>query len=126
MNNMYNVIAKLCHERGVNITQMCRDANVPRGSLTDLKKGRATALSTKTLSKIAEYFDVSVDYLIVGKEVFDMALSNTEDEKSTKKEPANDGELSKKQLMLIDFARSVPADKVDLALRVMQSIVEDD
>lgn len=64
MNEMYNRIEKLCKERGINITQMCREADIPRGNLTDLKMGRTAALSTKSLGKISSYFSVSMDYLL--------------------------------------------------------------
>lgn len=64
MNEMYNRIEKLCEQKGVNITQMCRDADVPRGNLTDLKKGRTSELSTKSLGKLAVYFGVSIDYFL--------------------------------------------------------------
>lgn len=64
LNEMYERIEKLCKERGINITEMCRGANIPRGNLTELKKGRTAVLSTKTLSKISAYFDVSLESLI--------------------------------------------------------------
>lgn len=64
MSDMYKRIESMCKERGVNITQMCRDAGVPRGNLSELKMGRTLALSTRTLSKIATYFGVSVDHLL--------------------------------------------------------------
>lgn len=64
MSDMYKRIEALCKERGVNITEMCRGANIPRGNLTELKMGRTVALSTKTLSKISAYFDVSIEQLI--------------------------------------------------------------
>ncbi len=43
---------------------MCKESGVSRGSLGDLYHGRIKSLSTKTLQKIADYFDVSVDYLV--------------------------------------------------------------
>ena len=43
---------------------MCKEAEVSRASLTDLKMGRKQSLSADTLSKIASYFGVSVDYLL--------------------------------------------------------------
>ena len=61
---MYNRIENLCKEHGINITQMCRDAGIPRGNLTDLKNGRTAALSTKNLSKISSYFGVAMDILL--------------------------------------------------------------
>ena len=67
MSSLYDTIHRLCIDKGVNITTMCRECEVSRGSLTDLKMGRKSALSIQALSKIADYFSVSVDYLL-GKE----------------------------------------------------------
>ena len=74
MSTLYNRIEQLCASEGISITQMCKNAVVPRGSLGDLKAGRSKSLSATILTKVAEYFDVSVDYL----------LGNTD----IKKEPA--------------------------------------
>lgn len=76
MNEMYKRIDELCKERNINMTAMCRATDIPRGNLTDLKMGRTAALSTKTLGKIAAYFEVSMDYLLGNTERF----PNTGDE----------------------------------------------
>lgn len=62
MSMLYNNIELLCHEKGINITIMCAEAGVSRSSLTDLKKGRKQSLSLKAMTKIANYFDVPLDY----------------------------------------------------------------
>lgn len=67
MSELYNLIQGLCSKKGVTITDLCRESGASRGSLTDLKMGRKKGLSSETLSKLADYFDVSVDYLL-GKE----------------------------------------------------------
>ena len=67
MNEMYKRIEDLCKERSVNMTAMCREAGVPRSNLSDLKFGRTAALATVNLTRIAQYFDVPMDYLL-GKE----------------------------------------------------------
>lgn len=64
MSDLYRKIEDLCKKRGVNVTQMCKESGASRASITDLKMGRKQALSSMTLSKIANYFNVSVDYLI--------------------------------------------------------------
>lgn len=56
---------------------MCKEAGINRGSLTDLKKGRVKELSASTIKKIANYFDVSIDYL----------MDNTSSENITKLTP---------------------------------------
>lgn len=67
MCDLYNKIEGLCLENSISITQMCKESGASRASLTDLKKGRKQSLSVETLTKIASYFGVSVDYLL-GKE----------------------------------------------------------
>ncbi|MBO5199897.1 MAG: helix-turn-helix transcriptional regulator [Clostridia bacterium] len=67
MNEIYARIEALCKSRGMNITEMCKKCSIPRASLTDFKMGRNKSLSASTLQKIAEYFSVSVEYLLVGE-----------------------------------------------------------
>lgn len=84
MSKLYEIILGLCSEKGVSITELCRQSGASRGSLTDLKMGRKNSLSAATLSKIAAYFGVSVDYL----------LGNTEEkEKPTAEKAVSDEEL---------------------------------
>jgi len=64
MSILYNRIETLCELAGINVTQMCKNAGISRGSLSDLKGGRKKTLKAETLSKIARYFDESVDYLL--------------------------------------------------------------
>ena len=64
LNDMYKRIEDLCKEKGVNMTAMCREAGVPRSNLSDLKFGRTAALATVNLTRISQYFDVSMDYLL--------------------------------------------------------------
>lgn len=60
----YEIIEMLCKEKGITITQMCKEANVSRGALTDLKMGRSTTLSLPTTTKLCDYFNVSTDFLL--------------------------------------------------------------
>ena len=67
LNEMYNRIESLCKDKGISVTQMCREADIKRANLTELKMGRTVSLSAKTLDKISEYFGVSADF-IMGRE----------------------------------------------------------
>ena len=62
--NLYERIEALCKDHGINVTQMCRETELTRAKLSDLKMGRTKSLSASTLTKIAAYFGVSVDYLL--------------------------------------------------------------
>ena len=68
MANLYENIEKLCKQRGVNVTTMCKESGASRGSLTDLKNGRKQTLKYQTLDKIASYFGTSVDTLVSGEQ----------------------------------------------------------
>ena len=64
MNALYSRIENLCKSQGINISEMCRRANVARGNLTDLKMGRQNSLSAPNLMKIAGVFGLSVEQLL--------------------------------------------------------------
>ena len=42
---------------------MCKESGVNRGTLTDLKMGRRKFLSYQSLTKLAEFFKVPVEYI---------------------------------------------------------------
>ena len=67
MLNLYECISALCAKRGIKGGKMCADLGISKGLLTDLKMGRRTGVSAVTAQKIADYFGVSVGYLL-GKE----------------------------------------------------------
>ena len=113
MSTLYKRIIDLCTEKGVSGSRMCLDLGLSKSTLSDMKHGRTKGVSTATAQKIASYFDVSVGYLLGEEE---------KEEKPT----VNDDELSENIKKLVDFAKSVPEDKVELVLKVMQSIVEAD
>lgn len=67
MSILYENISKLCKERDISGYKLCTDLHLSKSILTDLKMGRKKSISAETASKIANYFNVSVDYLL-GKE----------------------------------------------------------
>lgn len=66
MNTLYETIEQLCETQNINATRLCKSIGISRGILTDLKMGRKKMLAAETLSKIAAYFGVSVEYLMSG------------------------------------------------------------
>lgn len=57
-------IDDLLHKKGVSGYRMCADLDMSRSFMTELRKGRAKSLTLETAKKIADYFGVSVDYLM--------------------------------------------------------------
>lgn len=82
MSILYKTIAELCESKGITGYRMCKEIGIQPSHLTDLKMERKKNLSAENLSKISNYFGVSVDYLIgnVQKENAPDELSLTEDE----------------------------------------------
>lgn len=68
MGEMHKIIEELCAAKGINITQMCRDAGVHRSTVSELKQGRTKTLGSKNLEKLATYFEVPIDYFLGKKE----------------------------------------------------------
>lgn len=112
MCTLHKRIADLCREKGVSGSRMCLDLGLSKSTLSDMKHGRTKGVSTQTAQKIASYFGVSVGYLL--------------GEEEKKEKSIKDDGLSENIKTLIDFVKTVPEDKVDLVLKVMKSIVEDD
>ena len=113
MGTLYENIIGLCEEKGIKGGKLCTDIGMSKGILTDLKMGRQAGISAANAQKIASYFGVSVGYLLGEEE---------KEEKPT----VEDDELSANIKQLVDFAKSVPEEKVELVLKVMKSIVEAD
>lgn len=87
---MYQIFEKLLRERGVSAYKVAKATGISTGSLSDWKKGRSSPKADK-LQKIADYFGVSVDYLL--------GATNAREEDSIEKEKRLD-----QQLEGIDFA----------------------
>lgn len=66
MFTLYENIKSLCDQRGVKPGKMCVEAKISKGLITDLKMGRKKTVQAETAQKIADYFGVSVDYLLNG------------------------------------------------------------
>ncbi|WP_230398014.1 helix-turn-helix domain-containing protein [Novisyntrophococcus fermenticellae] len=64
---MYEIFEQLLQKHGVSAYRVAKDAGVTQTALSNWKSGRNTP-SMITLQKIADYFGVTVDYLMTGKE----------------------------------------------------------
>lgn len=60
---MYEVLEKLLKERGITAYRLAQETGISTATLTGWKKGRYTPKRDK-LQKIADYFGVTVEYLV--------------------------------------------------------------
>ncbi|WP_373263212.1 helix-turn-helix domain-containing protein [Hungatella hathewayi] len=64
---MYEIYCKLRDSRGVKDADVVRETGITKSTFSDWKNGRSKPKNDK-LQKIADYFGVSVDYLMTGEE----------------------------------------------------------
>lgn len=64
---MYEVYCKLRNEKGVKDADVAKATGITKSTFSDWKNGRSKPKDEKLL-KIAEYFDVTLDYLRTGDE----------------------------------------------------------
>lgn len=119
MGELYTRIESLCTEKGTNITKMCKEAGVSRAPLSDLKMGRTKKLSTDTLSKIAAYFNVSVDYLL-GNEQKEKPVTNPDDELNEYLEQLKNRDEMK---MLFSLAKGATKEDVEKAVKIIEALM---
>ncbi|WP_413778098.1 helix-turn-helix domain-containing protein [Caproicibacterium sp. XB1] len=103
---MYEKFEQLLKERNVTPYRVSKDTGVPQSTLSDWKRGRSVP-RTEKLQRIADYFNVSVDYL----------LGNEQKEKPTQNVQVRDEHdnivvLDEETRDLIDSLRKKPEMKM--------------
>ena len=63
---MYEIYCKLRDEKGVKDADVARETGITKSTFTDWKNGRSVPGNEKT-KKIADYFSVSLDYILTGE-----------------------------------------------------------
>lgn len=120
---MYNRIESLCKERGTNITAMCRELEIARSSLSELKQGRTKSLSYEYISKIARYFGVESDYIAGKSEYKNKPLVNEDAELTEYLEQLkNRSEMR----MLFQLAKGATKDDVEKAVKIVEAFLKNE
>lgn len=111
MSDLYKNIHALCEKEGIKDGTLCANIGIRRSFLSELKAGRTKKLSTETLSKIADYFNVTVDSILAGE----------------KEKPAiqTDSELYKDVDYIISQLEMMPLEKRKDRLKMIKKIVEE-
>lgn len=69
MGSLHENIQELLDENGVMLVTMCKDLGFSTNILTELRTGRKKDITAGKAKKIAEYFNVSVDRVLYGKDI---------------------------------------------------------
>ena len=98
MAEMYEVLDKLLKEKDISGAKLSEDLGMSKSFMTELRKGRAKSIKIETAQKVADYFGVSIDFL----------LGNQDKEKTT---TSNSGGFSEKDVRLVAWFNSLPEEK---------------
>lgn len=63
---MYERFKELCEQKGISISQACKEIGIQPSAATNWKTRGGTA-TVETCQKIADYFGVTVDYIMTGE-----------------------------------------------------------
>lgn len=114
-DNGYLAFSKLLNERGVTAYKVSKETGVTQSTLSDWKRGRSTP-KTDNMKKIADYFGVSIDYLMTGKESND---ENTSTEKDYAK-----NETERKLLVLCRKANDVSEEEREDIVNLFENTID--
>ena len=113
----YETIKKFCKVKGVTVTGVEKELGFARGSLCKINTNKP---SVDKVQKLADYFDVSVDYLTTGE---DNSKKNPQlkprDEKDIKEILASTEQLLKQDGLMFD-GQPASAEAIDSILSAMQ------
>ena len=116
---MYEIFSKLLHTYGVTPYKVSKETGVSQSTLSDWKLGKVTPKSN-TMKQLADYFGVSIDYLMTGKEGIEKEPQlKPRDEKDIKEILSSTEQLLKQDGLMFDGQPASP-EAIDSILSAMQ------
>lgn len=116
---MYEIFEQLLQKYGVSAYKVSKATGVTQSTLSDWKRGRSTPKS-ENMKKMADYFGVSIDYLMTGKEESQKEPQlKPKDEKDIKNILANTEQLLKQDGLMFDGNPASP-EAIESILSAMQ------
>lgn len=62
--NIASNIIKMCADKGITVNRLAYLTNITQSTIDSILKGKSKNPKIETLIAIADYFDVSIDYLV--------------------------------------------------------------
>ena len=116
----YEIIKSLCDKSGIAVTYLEKQLGFGRGSIGKLRQG---STSIERLQKIADYFNVTVEYLSTGKEHSESSLEgeqlNSKDKKDIRTILSETEQLLKQEGLMFD-GDPASQEAIDSILSAMQ------
>lgn len=116
---MYEIFSELLHTYRVTPYKVSKETGVSQSTLSDWKLGKVTPKSD-TMKKLADYFGVSIDYLMTGQNGTEKEPQlKPRDEKDIKEILSNTEQLLKQDGLMFDGQPASP-EAIDSILSAMQ------
>ena len=119
---MFERFMRLLKEKGKRFSDISKETGIPYSTFTDWKAGRYTPKADK-LQKIADYFGVSVDYLMTGKD-WEWEAATPAEIELFEKDAATPHPLTKREEELLEVFHKLSADQQEEVLRYGQFLYE--
>lgn len=115
---MYSIFEKLLQKHGVSAYRVSKDLGIAQSVLSSWKNGISTPKQDK-MQKIADYFNVSVDYLMTGEEREDKKKYYLNDETAAMAQSIFE---SKELRMLFDAAQDADPEDLDAIYQMLLAL----
>ena len=120
----YDIIVHLCKERGIYVTQLASDIGVSKSNVTNWKNGSVPRRDK--VRKIADYFGVTVDYLLRDT-THQISFLDQDTGNNIKKKLG--GRLSDEQQKqydeLMELLEKVPEDKLEAVKAMLKALANE-
>lgn len=116
---MYDIYLKLLKEKGVRTSDVCRATGIVASTFSDWKKGKSAPKQDK-LIKIADYFGVTVEYLMNGKEKAEPTLTKKDEKCIEKILDATREQLLSQEGLMFEGGQPATQEQIDSILSAMQ------
>lgn len=78
---MYDIFNQLLKNTGKKASDVAKSTGIPPSTFSDWKKGKSSP-KTEKLQKIADYFDVTINYLMTGIDEISKDMSQINDKEN--------------------------------------------
>jgi len=115
---MYEIFEKLLKTKGISTYKFCKDTGIPQSTISTWKT-KGSIISSDLAKTIADYFGVSVDYLLTGKEKEQHYYFDEETAKIAQEVFEN-----KDLRLLFDASRNAKPEDIRLAAEMLMRLKE--
>ena len=115
---MYSKFEQLLQNNKVTAFQVSKATGISSGNLSDWKKGKVKRLSAGNLKKIADYFNVSVDYFFDNDEDIPELINGDKELTEYLEDLRNRPEMR----MLFSITSTCTKEEVEQAVRIIEAL----